>query len=281
MKSLLSRLSFVVIGSVVVSSTFVLSVPEVHAYTSYDDCVAGESIDYAPNGNLSESDLNSIEAACRREFPTRVSTSSRATTRSSAPRTTVSSSPAPNASGSAVPAASSSSQPAPGSSSASSASSSVGPSGAPSSNTTGSSSNSSGSSSDRSGSVISPMFGDRADPNSIFRDPPQGANVDSGTVDQYAQPLIRLSDRQLAFQILVNFFLGIISVVCLLFLVFNGYRYALARGEDSQISQAKKGITYAVIGLILVLAAYTIVATVLNFGAQSASGIGISVGVQL
>ncbi len=285
MKSLLSRLALVLVGSVVLlSSTTILDVPQAHAYSNYDDCVAGESLDFAPNGNLSDSDLTAIEAACRREFPARVSTSPRASARSSAPRTTVSNSPAPSNSVSAAPAASSSSRAATSSSSSSApaATTSVAPSSAPSSNAaSSSSSNPSSTSGDRSGSVIAPMFGDRTDPNSIFRDPPQGANVDSGTVDQYAQPLIRLSDRQLAFQILVNFFLGIISVVCLLFLVFNGYRYALARGEDNQISQAKKGITYAIIGLILVLAAYTIVATVLNFGAQSASGIGISVGVQL
>lgn len=284
MKSLLSRLSLVLIGSaVLLSSTFILSVEEVQAYSNYDDCVQGESLDFAPNGNLSNEDLTSIETACRREFPARVSTSPRASTRSSAPRTNVSNSPAPSSSVSAAPAVSSSSRAATSSSSAPAAATSVAPSSsAPSSNAAGSSSsNSSTATGDRSGPLTAPIFGNRADPNSIFRDPPQGANVDGGTAGQYAQPLIRLSDRQLAFQILVNFFLGIISVVCLLFLVFNGYRYAMARGEDNQISQAKKGITYAIIGLILVLAAYTIVATILNFGAQSASGIGISVGVQL
>jgi cobalamin biosynthesis Mg chelatase CobN len=281
MKSLLSRSALVLVGSVVLlSSTLILDVHHAYAYTNYDQCVSGESVDFAPNGNLSDQDLTAIEAACRREFPARVSTSPRPSTRSAAPRANTSTSPAPSTSVSAAPSVSSSAQPATSQSSAPSSVSSVAPSSAPSSSA-GSSSSSNSTSGDRSGPLTAPIFGNRADPNSIFRDPPQGANVDSGTAGQYAQPLIRLSDRQLAFQILVNFFLGIISVVCLLFLVFNGYRYAMARGEDNQISQAKKGITYAIIGLILVLAAYTIVATILNFGAQSASGIGISVGVQL
>ncbi|MBI4836626.1 MAG: hypothetical protein HY817_05195 [Candidatus Abawacabacteria bacterium] len=98
----------------------------------------------------------------------------------------------------------------------------------------------------------------------------------------YSNPLLLLRDRQTAFSVLVRFFLGLIGVVALLYLVFNGYRYAMARGEDAQISQAKKGILYAVIGLIIVLAAYTIVATVLNFGATPAPpNVGIGVGISL
>lgn len=280
MKSNLFRSALGVISIVAMSiTTLIVAIAPVYAYTSFDDCTMGQGLALTRNNNnraLTDSEIDRIEASCRQEFPLRTSPSPRASSRNTT--TSTGSSPAPRASASLAPSSSAnpttSSSPAPTTSTSSTPSSS-------SSSASSSSTNSSGTTGDRSGSVIAPMFGDRADPNSIFRDPPQGANVDGINAGQYAQPLIQLSDRQLAFQILVNFFLGIISVVCLLFLVFNGYRYALARGEDNQISQAKKGITYAIIGLIVVLAAYTIVATILNFGAQSGPGIGISVGVQL
>ncbi|MBP7057081.1 hypothetical protein KBB08_01165 [Candidatus Gracilibacteria bacterium] len=130
----------------------------------------------------------------------------------------------------------------------------------------------------RSGAVPDLPFTTVTDPYQLYNGSVNGANV-GNLASSYAQPLLRISDRQSAFRILVNFFTGIISIVALLFLVVNGYRYAMARGEDSQISQAKKGIIYAVVGLVLVIASYTIIATVLNFGAQNSQAPGISVGV--
>lgn len=98
----------------------------------------------------------------------------------------------------------------------------------------------------------------------------------------YVNPLLLVSDRQTAFRVLINFLLGLVGAVTLLFIIFNGYRYAVSRGEEAQISQAKKGIMYAVIGLLIILAAYTIVATILNFGAQPPAGsLNVGVGINL
>ncbi len=281
MKSFFQRTVLFVSATVLIApAVFLSQVDQSFAYTNYDSCVSGESISFAPNGNLSDQDLTAIETACRREFGTTsstptASTSSRAT---STPRATNTSTATPTASPIATPTVSNSSTTSPSSTPAAGASSSSPATTTPSSQSTPQASTNS----TRSGEVPASMFTDHTDPNLIFRAPLTGANTDGSTLSQYAQPLIRLGDRQLAFQIIVNFFLGIISVVALLFLVFNGYRYTMSRGEDSQISQAKKGIIYSVIGLIVVLAAYTIVATVLNFGAQSSSpGIGVSIGVSL
>jgi hypothetical protein len=96
---------------------------------------------------------------------------------------------------------------------------------------------------------------------------------------EYAEPLLRVGDIQTGFGVLVRFFLGFAGLIAVVYLVFNGFRYAMARGEDNQIGQAKKGITYAIVGLLLILAAYTIVATVLNFGAQPVPSVGVGVGI--
>lgn len=278
MKSFFQRTVLFVSAAVLIAPVLFLSqVDQSFAYTNYNSCVSGRSVSMAPNGGLSDADLTQIETSCDAEFPGQRASSADSDTivqgsaPTSRPSSTVSSSPNPTASSTSSSAPTVSARP-----SSSSSASSVQP-------TNGSNATSSGpSNGTRSGEVPASMFTDHTDPNLIFRAPPTGANTDGSTLGQYAQPLIRLGDRQLAFQIIVNFFLGIISVVALLFLVFNGYRYTMSRGEDSQISQAKKGIIYSVIGLIVVLAAYTIVATVLNFGSQSTSpGIGVSVGVSL
>ncbi len=131
----------------------------------------------------------------------------------------------------------------------------------------------------QSGTVEPPPF-QGIDPNSIFIGTFTGPDT-APLQGAYTAPLLQVADQQIAFQILVNFFLGIIGVVAVLYLVTNGYRYVMARGDEAQMTQAKKGIMFAIIGLLFVLGAYTIVATVLNFGARPpvTPGIGIGIGV--
>ncbi len=129
----------------------------------------------------------------------------------------------------------------------------------------------------QSGPVGTPPFRN-VDPNSSFIGPFTGPDT-APLQGAYTAPLLQVADRQIAFQILVNFFLGVIGVVAVLYLVTNGYRYVMARGDEGQMTAAKKGITFAIVGLLFVLAAYTIVATILNFGARPPVTSGVSVGI--
>lgn len=59
----------------------------------------------------------------------------------------------------------------------------------------------------------------------------------------------------------------IISFVGVLFLglmIYGGYRWMMANGNDSEVVLAKKIITRALVGLVVVLAAYSITAFVAN-----------------
>lgn len=144
---------------------------------------------------------------------------------------------------------------------------------------TNNTSSSSGNSGNRSGPTDALIF--TANPNDQFVGKQPGLST-APLKDYYINPLLLVNDRQTAFRVLINFLLGLVGAVALLFIVFNGFRYAMSRGEDAQISQAKKGIMYAVIGLIVILAAYTIVATILNFGAQPTPGnLNVGVGISL
>ncbi len=57
---------------------------------------------------------------------------------------------------------------------------------------------------------------------------------------------------------------GISGSIALLIIVISGLRYILASGDPAKMAQAKKGILYAVIGLIIALSGYSIVTLVVR-----------------
>jgi len=65
--------------------------------------------------------------------------------------------------------------------------------------------------------------------------------------------------------------LSIVAVIAILFIIIGGYYYITAHGEEGQTEKGKKIIVGAVTGLLVVIASYTIVATILNFGALNSS----------
>ena len=56
----------------------------------------------------------------------------------------------------------------------------------------------------------------------------------------------------------IRAFLGLLGVIFLVLLVYAGYRWMNAQGEEEEVTKAKKIIAQAVIGLIIVLSAYAI-----------------------
>ncbi len=61
---------------------------------------------------------------------------------------------------------------------------------------------------------------------------------------------------------ILNFFLGILGLIAVAFLIYAGVMMVTAGGAEEQINKAKKVITYAVIGIIIILLAWTIVSFV-------------------
>jgi hypothetical protein len=58
--------------------------------------------------------------------------------------------------------------------------------------------------------------------------------------------------------------LGMLGTVTLLFIVWNGFRYLTAGGNDEQVKKARAGLTWSVVGLISTLLAYTIVQVIVR-----------------
>lgn len=47
--------------------------------------------------------------------------------------------------------------------------------------------------------------------------------------------------------------------VAILLLIYNGFRYAISRGEDSEIEQAKTNILWIIGGLFLIMISYIVI----------------------
>lgn len=61
--------------------------------------------------------------------------------------------------------------------------------------------------------------------------------------------------------------LMVISVSLAIFFIFQGgFSYIISRGSDDTTGKAKKGITWAILGLLLIIFAYQVVKVVLDLG---------------
>jgi len=56
----------------------------------------------------------------------------------------------------------------------------------------------------------------------------------------------------------------LVGVIALGFIVYGGFKYILSRGNESEVEAAKSTITYAVVGLLFIGAAYAIVSFVIG-----------------
>ncbi|MBI5413066.1 PKD domain-containing protein [Candidatus Peregrinibacteria bacterium] len=64
----------------------------------------------------------------------------------------------------------------------------------------------------------------------------------------------------------VNFALGFLGLISLVIIIYGGFMYVTAAGNEEQAGKGKKAITYALIGIIIILASYAIVRTALTIG---------------
>lgn len=70
----------------------------------------------------------------------------------------------------------------------------------------------------------------------------------------YAKP----QDPRTSASLIIRSLLGLIGTVMLVLIIYAGFLYMTAAGNEDRIDKAKKIITSAVIGLVIVLLAYSI-----------------------
>lgn len=62
---------------------------------------------------------------------------------------------------------------------------------------------------------------------------------------------------------ILNFSLYFLGLIAMSVLIYSGYQYVISFGEEDKVDKAKKAITYAIIGIIIILLSYAIVNTLL------------------
>jgi len=60
----------------------------------------------------------------------------------------------------------------------------------------------------------------------------------------------------------MNYFLGFVVVACIFMLIYAGFSFVTAAGDEKKVENARKTITYAVVGLIVALLAKSLVGLV-------------------
>lgn len=93
-----------------------------------------------------------------------------------------------------------------------------------------------------------------------------------------AQPLISPGDQPSAIasqtggegdirefaKTILNFVLGFLGFIAVVYVIYGGFLYVASGGDDANVEKGKKIILYAVIGIIIILASFAIVNTVLR-----------------
>lgn len=57
----------------------------------------------------------------------------------------------------------------------------------------------------------------------------------------------------------INLLLTIVILLALFFLIFGGIKWLISQGDKKQVETAQKTITYAIIGLVIVLLSFFII----------------------
>ena len=59
-------------------------------------------------------------------------------------------------------------------------------------------------------------------------------------------------------QTVINIFLSVIGVLLLVYIIYAGYNWLTAQGEEEKVTSAKETIQRAIVGAIIIVAAYAI-----------------------
>ena len=64
----------------------------------------------------------------------------------------------------------------------------------------------------------------------------------------------------------INFFLYFLGLVATAFVIYGGFLYITSQGDDGNVEKAKKILTFAAIGIFIILISFALINTVLTAG---------------
>lgn len=86
---------------------------------------------------------------------------------------------------------------------------------------------------------------------------------------QYAPGLSQNTDLRQYIKNVVNFALGFLGIIAVIVVIYGGFMYVTAAGNEDQAGKGKKAVTYAVIGILIILSSFALVNTILLAGGGS------------
>lgn len=57
---------------------------------------------------------------------------------------------------------------------------------------------------------------------------------------------------------IINAILGILGGLALLFFIYGGFQFMLAGGNEERVAKAKKSLTWATLGIVVIIMSYSI-----------------------
>jgi len=84
------------------------------------------------------------------------------------------------------------------------------------------------------------------------------------STEGYAPSLVQASDARSFILNVTNFILGFLGLTAVIVIIYGGFVYVTAAGDESKTEKGKKSVTYAIIGILMILGSFAIVNTVLQ-----------------
>jgi len=95
----------------------------------------------------------------------------------------------------------------------------------------------------------------------------------------YDEALTQNTNARDLIQTIVNYALSFLGLVAIVMVIYGGIMYVMSRGDTDMTTKGKNAITYASIGIIIILSSYALVNTIIGVGGGSTdSGDGTATG---
>jgi len=85
--------------------------------------------------------------------------------------------------------------------------------------------------------------------------------------------LTQAKDARTFIKNIANFALGFLGIIAMMVIIYSGYMYVIAAGDEDKMNKGKSGITSAVIGIVIILSSFAIVNTVLQIPSGDSTNI--------
>ena len=89
------------------------------------------------------------------------------------------------------------------------------------------------------------------------------SNVSSGTAQSQLTTTISL---------IITWLLAIVAIIAFIYMIINGIKYITAGGDAAKATEARQGVVNAIIGIVIVVAAYFLVSFAFSLGSTLVKG---------